>query len=545
VSSETSAELSAGDALERSAPAPAHSLTSEEDYRLDLPRLMIVVSTMVAALLEIIDTSIINVAIPTMMGNLGATLDEIDWVITSYIVANVIIIPMTGWLAGRFGRKRYFTTSILIFTGASTMCGASQSVDALIFWRIVQGLGGGALLATSQAIMVESFPPSKQGVGQAIFGVGAMVGPALGPTLGGFLTDNYSWHWCFLINIPLGLLAATLCAAYLQDPPHADGRLGGKVDWPGIAFLVIGVGCFQTLLERGNKDDWFASPVIVALAAGAGIGIAALLVRELTTEHPVIDFHVMRRRNFTVGCILAAVNTMALYGMIFLFPVYAQSLLGWTAWQSGVALLPSSAATAIVMVIMGRVVWYTGPRIPFVVGMAMMLVTLFVWSTFTLQTGRDAILVAQFLRGASAGLLFVPLSMSTLRSLPAADVAKGSGLYNLFRQLGGSFGIAALAAILDHRTDVHRSELARHVSPFDPSTQLGIDRLSQHLMSQGLDPRGSEFAARAVLDRMITAQASMESFYDAFYFIAIAFVLVIPLGFMIARHAPGRYTPIE
>ena len=228
-------------------------LTSEEDYRLDLPRLLIVVSVMLAVLLEIIDTSIVNVSIPSMMGNLGATLDEIDWVITSYIVANVIVIPLTGWMAARFGRKRYFTISICVFTAASLMCGASQTVEALIFWRLVQGLGGGALVATSQAILVETFPPSKQGVGQALFGIGAMVGPSLGPTLGGFITDNYSWHWCFLINVPLGIAAATLCAAHLHDPPHLERKRGGRVDWPGIALLVVGVGSFQTVLIVSHR----------------------------------------------------------------------------------------------------------------------------------------------------------------------------------------------------------------------------------------------------------------------------------------------------
>jgi DHA2 family multidrug resistance protein len=525
--------------------APPPSLTSEEDYRLDLRRLLIVISTMLAVLLEIIDTSIVNVAVPTMMGNLGATLDEIDWVITAYIVANVIIIPMTGWLAGRFGRKRYFTTSILIFTGASLMCGASNTVDMLIFWRVIQGLGGGALMATSQAILVESFPASKQGVGQAIFGVGAMIGPSLGPTLGGFLTDNYSWHWCFLINGPIGLLAATLCAAYLDDPPHLVRNRTGRVDWPGIAFLVIGVGCFQTLLERGNREDWFASPAIVALAAGAVIGIAALLWRELTTDQPVIDFRVLRSRSFAVGCALTAMNGMALYGLIFLFPVYAQNLLGWTAWQSGLAVLPSSLATAAVMALVGRLVWHAGPRILFLAGMGMMLVTLTVMSSWTLQSSVDAVLIAQFLRGISSGLLFVPLSTATLRALPSASIAKGAGLYNLFRQLGGSFGIAILASILDRRSDVHRAELARHLSPFEPSTRLGLDRLGQHLQGQGLDAPSAEFAARAVVDRMLDAQATMEAFYDAFYFIAIVFIVMLPLAFLVARHSPGKFEPVD
>ncbi|MBW2267284.1 MAG: DHA2 family efflux MFS transporter permease subunit [Deltaproteobacteria bacterium] len=524
---------------------PAPSLTSEEDYRLDLPRLLIVFSVMLAVMLEIIDTSIVNVAVPVMMGNLGATLDEIDWVITSYIVANVIIIPLTGWMAGRFGRKRYFTTSILIFTAASAMCGASNTVEALIFWRIVQGLGGGALVATSQAILVETFPPSKQGVGQALFGVGAMVGPSLGPTLGGFLTDNYSWHWCFLINVPLGILAATLCGAYLHDPPHLAATHRRRVDWPGIALLVIGVGAFQTLLERGNKDDWFDSPLIVALAVLSAAGIIGLVVRELTTEDPVIDFRVLRHKQLALGCVLASLLGVGLFGLVFLFPVYTQSLLGWTAWQSGLAVLPSSMATALMMLMMGWLVWHVGPRPIFVTGMLLMPVTLWSMSQWTLASGWDDVMVPQLLRGITMGLLFIPLSTVALRSLPSAEVAKGAGMYNLFRQLGGSFGIAALAGILDRQTEVHRSALARHVGPFDPPTVQALDSLSQRLADGGLDLVQAEFVARALLDRMLEAQASMEAFYDAYFFIGVLFLSALPLAFMVSRHAPGKYAPIE
>ncbi|MEZ4279130.1 MAG: DHA2 family efflux MFS transporter permease subunit [Myxococcota bacterium] len=524
---------------------PAFSLTSEEHYRLDFRRLVIVFSVMLAVLLEIIDTSIINVAVPTMMGNLGATLDEIDWVITSYIVAIVIVLPLTGWMANRFGRKRYFVTSILIFTAASAMCGASQTVDALIFWRIVQGLGGGALMATAHAILVESFPPSKQGVGQAIFGVGAMIGPALGPTLGGWLTDNYSWHWCFLINVPLGLLAATLCAANLEDPPHLVRNPTGRVDWPGIAFLVVGIGCLQTLLERGNKKDWFDSGEIVLLAAAATVGIVGLLVRELTTEDPIVDLRVLGHRDFAVGCLFTALGGLALYGVIFLFPVYTQTLLGWTAWQSGLSSLPSSITTAIVMAVLGNLIWVVGPRKPFLLGMVLMLFTLGYMSRLTLASGWNEVLIAQALRGAASGLLFVPLSAATLRSLPALEVSKGAGLYNLFRQLGGSFGIAALASILDRRSDLHRVELARHISPVDSGSAAGVERLIEGLRDRGLEPEAAEVAARHVLDGMIASQAMMEAFYDAFAFIAVLFIVLFPLALLMPGEMPGKTTKIE
>lgn len=526
-------------------PVAPPSLTSEEDYRLDLPRLLIVFSVMLAVMLEIIDTSIVNVALPSMMGNLGATLDEIDWVITSYIVANVIVIPLTGWMAGRFGRKRYFVTSIGIFTTASLFCGASTSVEALIFWRIVQGLGGGALVATSQAILVETFPPSKQGVGQAIFGIGAMVGPSLGPTLGGFLTDNYSWHWCFLINVPLGIGAAILCAAHLHDPPHLAGRRGGRVDWQGIVLLVVGVGALQTLLERGNRDDWFDSALIVALAVAAVVGLVGLLVRELTAREPIIDFRVLRHRQLSLACVLGALTGMGLFGLTFLFPIYSQSLLGWTAWQSGMAVLPSSLMTALVMGVVGRAVWHLGPRAIFLGGMLLMPATLVMMSQWTLASGWDDVMLPQMMRGTSMGLLFIPLSTAGLRSLPSADVAKGAGMYNLFRQLGGSFGIAALAAILDRRADVHRTHLAAQVGDLQSSTVEHLDSLTAHFLNGGLGLAEAEGAARATVYRLLEARASMEAFYDAYFFIGAAFLICLPLGFLLARHAPGKYEPIE
>ena len=529
----------------RAASSSAYSLTSEADYRLDFARLVIVFSVMLAVLLEIIDTSIINVAVPTMMGNLGATLDEIDWVITSYIVAIVIVLPLTGWMSKRFGRKRYFVTSILIFTGASAMCGASQTVDALIFWRIVQGLGGGALMATAQAILVESFPPSKQGVGQAIFGVGAMIGPALGPTLGGWLTDNYSWHWCFLINVPLGLLAATLCATILEDPPHLLRNPAGKVDWPGIALLIVGIGCLQTMIERGNKMDWFESSEIVLLAIAAGVGLAGLLYRELTTDDPIVDFRVLGNRDFAVGCVFTALGGLALYGVIFLFPVYTQTLLGWTAWQSGLSSLPSSVTTALVMGGLGNLIWVTGPRKPFILGMFLMLITLAYMSHLTLASGWNEVLIAQGLRGLASGMLFVPLSAATLRSLPATEVAKGAGLFNLFRQLGGSFGIATLASILDRRSDYHEAELARHLSLLDSGTVAGLERLVNGLVDRGLEPEAAELAARQVLDGMIASQAMMEAFYDAFAFIAVLFLVLFPLAWLMPKDMPGKTAKVE
>jgi DHA2 family multidrug resistance protein len=507
--------------------------------RLGLSQYLIVLSVMCAVLLEIIDTSIVNVALPSMMGNLGATLDEIDWVITGYIVANVIVIPMTGWLAARFGRTRYFVSSILLFTFASLMCGASQTVDALVFWRVVQGLGGGALLATSQAILMETFPPGRQGMAQALFGVGTMVGPSLGPTLGGWITDHWSWHWIFLINVPLGLVAAALCATQLRDPAYLKERRPPLVDWPGIALLVVAIGSLQWLLERGHKDDWFASPKIVALAAITVVGLVLLVIRELRTDHPVVDLRVLRQRPLVVGCFLGAITTGGLYGCIFLFPVYTQSLLGWPAWNSGLAVLPSSITTALVMLLAGRLVYRVGPRRMIRVGLCVMVASLVGMHGWSLQSGWDQLFAPQILRGLAMGLMMVPLSLATLRSMAPQDVPKAAGLFNLFRQLGGSLGISVLSTLLDTRADVHRAALAAGVSPLEPGTVAGLGSLTSSLQAAGLSPAAAQAGATAVLARSLEAHAQIAAFQDAYAVLIALFVLAIPATWWIVRRIPG------
>ena len=386
--------------------------------------------------------------------------------VTGYIVSNVIIIPMTSWLSSRFGRKRYITSSILLFTAASALCGIASSLPELVVFRVIQGLGGGALVATAQTVMVESFPPSRQGIGQGLFGVGAMLGPSLGPTLGGWITDNYSWPWVFYINVPLGLLAAALCALYLENPPFEHMRRSARsVDYPGIALLVVGIGALQIVFERGHRLDWFESDLIVTLICVAAVAIALFIWRELTTDEPVVDLSVLRHRNLAVGCVLGVVMGVGLFGVLFLFPVFAQN----AARLDGLADGDGRAARAASprpssMFIAGRLVWNTGPgdslhrrrlRVHRRADVMMQ------WNTLS---GLRDVLPAQIARGAAMGLMFVPLSTATLRMLPPADVSKAAGLYNLFRQLGGSFGIAILGTLLDHRAKVHGAYLAESVS---------------------------------------------------------------------------------
>jgi MFS transporter, DHA2 family, multidrug resistance protein len=530
--------LSATDATLSMAPSAAPGST-----RIRLDQLLIVIAVMLAVLLEIIDTSIVNVALPAIMGNLGATLDEAEWVIIGYIVSNVVIIPMTGWLAARFGRKRYFVTSILIFTVASLLCGVAQSIGALVFWRIVQGLGGGALLSTAQAILVETFPASRQGMGQAIFGIGAMIGPSLGPTLGGWLTDQYSWHWIFFINVPLGVGAAALCAAKLRDPLHRSIERTSRVDWIGVALLIVGIGALQVMLERGHKEDWFQSTQILVLTFLAAGALGTFVWHELHCEYPIVDLRVLRRRPLLLGCLLGTVLGMGLYGSIFLFPIYAQSLLGWSAWDSGMAILPSSLATACVMAFVGRLVWTLGPRLPFVCGMILTCGALYWMRSWTLASGWDQVLGPQVLRGIALGAMFVPLSTATLRALPPEEVAQGAGLYNLFRQLGGSLGIALLTTLLDQRTAIHRAVLVERTGPLDPIAGPRMQEIAHGLMMRNVDPATAQQTAAAFMERMVHAQSSMLAFQDLYLMLAIVFALAIPLGLAVARNAPGRTGP--
>ena len=499
-----------------------------------------IVGVMLATILEILDTSIVNVALPSMMGNLGATVDEISWVVTSYIIANVIVIPMTSWLAARFGRRRYFVSSILLFTAASALCGLARTLPELVVFRVIQGIGGGALLATAQTIMVETFPPQRQGTGQAIFGMGAMLGPSLGPTLGGWLTDRWSWPWIFYVNVPLGIASALICSSYLVDPRPSTVRRTDRVDWTGVALLVVGVGALQTVLERGNRLDWFESDFITTLAVTAVAAIALFIWHELRAEHPIVDLRVFRFRALQVGCVYGAAMGVGLYGSIFLFPLFTQQLLQWTSWQSGMAILPSSIATAIVMTFSGRLVWRLGPAPLFGVGLAVFLPALWGMSHWTLESGWWNLFWPQVGRGVALGFMFAPLSVATLRALPPADILQGAGLYNLFRQTGGSLGIAVLATLVDHRSALHQAYLAESVSVFSEATQQRLAALTAGLVQRGLSPAEATEGAHRVLDQILAAQSSVMAFRDCYLAIMILFMLLIPLVPLLRR--PPVYT---
>jgi DHA2 family multidrug resistance protein len=502
---------------------------AEPAPRLTLSQKLMLVGVMLATLLEILDTSIVNVALPSMMGNLGATVDEISWVVTSYIIANVIVIPMTSWLAGRFGRRRYFVGSIAIFTVASFLCGLATSLPELVIFRVIQGLGGGALLSMAQSIMMETFPPSRQGTGQAIFGMGAALGPSAGPTLGGWITQQWSWPWIFYVNIPLGIFAALLCWWHLPEPHASRVRRAVTVDWAGIVLLVIGIAALQTLLERGNRLDWFESRFITTLALVAAAALVTFVWHELRVRDPVVDLRVLRHRSLVVGCVYGTLVGVGLYGSVFLFPIFTQEVLHWSSWQSGLGIAPSALATAVTMLVVGRLVWRVGPAPLFAIGVALFVPSLWGMSHWTTQSGWWDLFVPQIGRGLAIGFMFVPLSISTLRALPPTDMLQGAGLYNLFRQTGGSMGIAVLATTIDHRSVLHHAYLAESVTPFAAATQQRLAALTSGLAARGLDPASALDAAHRALDGALSMQAAVLAFRDCYLGILVLFVVLAPL----------------
>ena len=526
--------------LDRDTARPVVEARHGEEHRY-----LIAFAVVLAALMQVIDSSIVNVALPDMMGNLGASLDEIAWVTTGYILASVIVIPLTGWLGQLFGRKRYFVGSIIVFTAASFFCGAAHSLGLLIFWRIVQGIGGGALMTVSQAVLFEAFPPEEAGMAMALFGVGVMVGPTIGPTLGGWLTDNYGWPWIFYINIPVGILASVMIAAYVHD--RADQRRPGRIDYIGIALLAVSVGALQYVLEHGQRDDWFDSRFITGLSVTGIVGGAALLWRELTTSEPVIDFRVLRHRQMWVGTVLGVIMGIGLYAMSFTLPVFLQGNLRMTAEQTGLVLLPGAIATALSMLVVGRLTRRVDPRILITAGALIFATAAWKLSLITGESGSQDFFWPLILRGVGLGLMFVPLTTITLAELAPSELAQGTGLYNFFRQLGGSFGIAAIATLLSRFTAQYHAVLAEHITRTDATSAQRVQALARGMMARGADAWTARERAYQLLESQVMGQASVLAYSRVYVLSAVIILAIIPLLVLVrqTRGAGGGHALME
>ncbi len=504
-------------------------------------RWIILIGLISSVIMEALDSTIINVALPRMGGNLGATPNEIGWVSTGYILSVVVILPLTAWLASRFGRKRYLVASITLFTVSSLFCGLSHSLGELIFWRVLQGVGGGALLSTAQATLLEIFPQSQQGMVQAIFGFGVVVAPAVAPMLGGWLTDNYSWPWVFFVNLPIGLAATFLIATYLQDSEYKQSS-ADSVDWTGIILLAMGLSSLQYVLEEGQQDDWFGSVLIVRLAIVAALALTAFVAWELSPRNkkPAVDLRVLADRNLLGGVLIALAMGFGLLGGLFIFPLFVQGILGFTPTETGIVLLPAGLAILTAIVFCGGVIQKGfDPRILIGIGIAVFIAANWELGHLSPQSDSHSVLLGQVLRGLGIGFLFIPVSVTAYQSLKGAQIAQGTALWNLSLQMGGSLGIAVLNTYVISMTQFHRANLTGHLAAGSTVFSERQAGLAQSLVSHGLGMPQAMGAAAGLIDQTVQAQAITMAYNDAFLLIGTVYVFVFPVILLLTRPKPG------
>jgi DHA2 family multidrug resistance protein len=498
-------------------------------------RVIITITAIVCALLEIVDTTIVNVAIKDMQGNLGATTTEIGWVITSYAIGNVIIIPMTSWLAQQFGRRNYFAASIVLFTICSFLCGNANGINELILFRFLQGVGGGALLVTSQTIITESYPPEKRGMAQALYGMGVIVGPTLGPPLGGYIIDHFSWPYIFYINIPLGAIATLLTLQFVRSPRYGAKTPASEVDWIGIAFLAMFIGSLQFVLEKGHDEDWFSSSLIIFFTVTTILGAFFFLWRELTYHNPVVNLRVLKNGNLRVGTILSFIMGFGLYGSTFIIPLYTQATLGWTATQAGLLLVPATLTTAFLMPFIGRLL-QAGVKQQIMAAIGMFIFFIFcMWGykILTPDTGKDAFFWMLIMRGIAMALLFIPVTTLSLSTLKGREIGEGAAFTGMMRQLGGSFGIALITTFMTQQMMVHRANLVSKLDVTNYSVQTRVAGMQQAMIAKGSSPNIALQRAYQFIDYGVMKQASVLSYMDVFLYIGLMFLICVPFVLMV------------
>jgi DHA2 family multidrug resistance protein len=506
-------------------------------------RIIITITAVFCALLEIIDTTIVNVALPNMRGNLGATLNEISWVITAYSLANVIVVPMTSWLSQQFGRRNYFAASVILFTVCSFLCGNATGIWELVIFRFIQGLGGGALLVTSQTIITESWPVEKRAMAQAIYTLGVIVGPTLGPPIGGYIVDNYSWPFIFYINIPIGITATLLTLAYVRSPKYEEKRPVSQVDWLGMGLLIIGVSSLQYILEKGQEDDWYSSTVIIVLTVTAVLGILLFIWRELEYRYPVVELRVLKNGNLRIGVMLSFVMGFGLFGSTFVVPLYTQSLLGWTALQSGLLMLPSTLFVAVMMPVVAQLIQRGIPQKYLIaIGMAIFFIYSYLsYRVLTPDTSAGNFFWILIVRGLGLGLLSVPVSTMSLSTLRGQEIGQGAAFSGMMRQLGGAFGVALISTFVSRQTQVHRYALVTHLNVNDLNVQQRVAQMAAGMMQRpGMDSVTARQTAYAMLDGAVDKQATLLSYMDVFLYVGIMFLVCVPLVLLFIKNAKTK-----
>jgi DHA2 family multidrug resistance protein len=496
---------------------------------------LIAIAVMSATFMEVLDTTIVNVALPHIAGSLSASVTEATWVLTSYLVANAIVLPATGWLARTFGRKKFLITCIIIFTAASAVCGAATSLPMLIIARIIQGAGGGALQPISQAVLLESFPPKKRGVAMAAFGMGVVVAPIIGPTLGGWLTDNYTWRWSFYLNLPIGVMAIMMIIAFIEDPPYARAQKRTSIDYWGFALLAIWISSLQIILDKGEEVDWLASHLIRWLAVFGIVGLVAFLWRELTAEHPIVDLRVWKNRNFAMGTAMMTILGVVLYGCTALLPLFLQTLMGYPALQSGLTVSPRGFGSILGMLLVGRLLGFIDGRKLIVIGFCILAYSTAALGSLNLEVASRNVMWPNIFNGFATALIFVPLTTLTMGTLANDQMGNATGIFNLMRNLGGGVGIAMVTTLLARRAQVHQAAMVGHLTPYNPAYQSWMSALTTPF---GSGPDASQHASGLLYSQLLR-QANLWAYVDNFRLLAFLCVLCIPFV-MIFKRAKAR-----
>jgi DHA2 family multidrug resistance protein len=495
---------------------------------------LIAASVMLATFMEVLDTSVANVALPHIAGNLSATTEESTWVLTSYLVSNAIILPATNWLGRFFGRKRFLIVCISIFTLSSALCGAAASLGMLIVARILQGAGGGALQPIAQAVLMESFPPEKRGSAMAIYGMGIVVAPIIGPTLGGWITDNYSWRWIFYINVPVGILAVLMANTFIEDPPYIRSQRPGRIDYIGFGVMAIALGTLQLVLDKGQEEDWLASSLITAGLIFAALMFIAFFVWELLAKEPIVNLRILTNRKFAVGTMLMTVMGVVLYGTIALLPLFLQTLMGYPAVQSGLAVSPRGFGSIASMIIVGRLISKVDGRYLIVFGFSVLAFSTYLFSDINMQISMGSIVFPGIISGFALGFVFVPLTTMAMGTLPNEQMGNASGVFNLMRNTGGSIGIAAVTTMLARGGQIHQAAMVSHLTPYDPMFQQRMQQMASAMAAKSDSVTGAQQAYGAMYGTLVK-QATLMSYIDDFRLLAFLCVLCVPAAFLFKR----------
>jgi MFS transporter, DHA2 family, multidrug resistance protein len=502
---------------------------------------IIAVTVMLATFMEVLDTSIANVALPHIAGNLSATVDEGTWVLTSYLVSNAIVLPLSGWFSSLFGRRRFYLICVVLFSVSSLLCGFAPTLGLLVLFRILQGIGGGALMPISQAILVESFPRQKQGIAMAIFGMGVMFAPVIGPALGGWITDNYSWRWIFFINVPVGILAFLLTSALVEDPPYLERKSFGRglrIDYAGLSLLAVGLGFLQVVLDNGQKKDWFESTTITWMTALVAVSLVSAVIWELRTSDPVVDFRMLRERNFAISSLTMFAVGFVVYGSVVLYPIYLQTLMGYTATSSGMVLSPGGIFMLLTMPVVGLLLQKVEARWLIATGLIVGALALFEMGRFNLDVDFRTAVWAFALRSFGEALLFVPINAAAFYYVARGKTNNGTGLMNLARNIGGSLGIAVVTTVLARRAQYHQGILAGHLTNADDAFRTMLSAARGLLFTRGADPVQAGEQAQTLMYAMLQRQSAMMAFADAFWLLGVVYLCLVPLMFLMKKTKP-------